>query len=178
MSFDPAQNHFALFGLPPAFDLDPAQLGERFRELQRAHHPDRFAAADERQQHLAVQRSAHINQAYEVLSSPVERARYLLQLKGVDAGSGSATTSDGAFLMQQMEWREAMMELGAGPEALARLERLKAEVERVYAGLQREFVALLQAQDWPRAHDAVLRMQFVQKMLASIDTREEALWDA
>lgn len=57
--------HFALFELQPDFRLDLEQLAARYRELARAVHPDRFADASEREQRLALERSAGLNDAYQ-----------------------------------------------------------------------------------------------------------------
>src|SRR5512139_3393566 len=82
---DFSRNHFELFGLEPRYRLDPARLDERFRALQADVHPDRFGTADETARRLAHQSSARVNEAYRTLKDPVERARYLLSLRGVDA---------------------------------------------------------------------------------------------
>ncbi|WP_435338056.1 hypothetical protein, partial [Acinetobacter sp. LH3_13] len=39
-------------------------------------HPDRFADASEREQRLALEQSASLNEAYQTLKSPTKRARY------------------------------------------------------------------------------------------------------
>ena len=67
--------HFALFDLQPDFRIDLAQLGERYRTLARSVHPDRFADADARDQRLALERAAQLNDAYQVLKNAPQRAR-------------------------------------------------------------------------------------------------------
>lgn len=74
--------HFALFDLQPSFRLDLDQLAARYRELARQVHPDRFADAGEREQRLALERSACLNEAYQILKTPSQRARYLLAMRG------------------------------------------------------------------------------------------------
>lgn len=64
--------HFALFELQPSFRLDLEQLATRYRELARGVHPDRFADASEREQRLALEKSASLNEAYQTLKSPPE----------------------------------------------------------------------------------------------------------
>lgn len=66
--------HFALFELQPSFRLDLEQLATRYRELARGVHPDRFADASEREQRLALEKSASLNEAYQTLKSPEARA--------------------------------------------------------------------------------------------------------
>ena len=62
--------HFALFELQPSFRLDLEQLATRYRELARGVHPDRFADASEREQRLALEQSASLNEAYQRSKAP------------------------------------------------------------------------------------------------------------
>lgn len=61
--------HFALFDLKPGFEIDPERLAVRYRELARTVHPDRFVDAPEREQRLALEHAAQLNEAYQVLRS-------------------------------------------------------------------------------------------------------------
>ena len=94
--------HFALFDLQPSFRLDLEQLATRYRELARGVHPDRFADASEREQRLALEQSASLNEAYQTLKSPPKRARYLLAMNGGELPL-EVTVHDPDFLMQQMQ---------------------------------------------------------------------------
>ena len=42
-----AQSHFELFGILPAYRVEPAALERAYREIQARIHPDRFARAGE-----------------------------------------------------------------------------------------------------------------------------------
>lgn len=55
--------HYALFDLQPSFRLDLDKLATRYRELAREVHPDRFADASEREQRIALEKSAALNDA-------------------------------------------------------------------------------------------------------------------
>ena len=99
-------NHFELFDLPAAFNIDAAVLQQRYRKLQQTLHPDRFANGTEREKLLAVQRTAQLNDAYQTLRSPLSRAEYLLALRGMELAHEQTTVQDPEFLMAQMEWRE------------------------------------------------------------------------
>jgi len=111
------QSHFALFGLPARYAIDPEQLSRNYRQLQSEVHPDRFAAATPAERMRSMQWATHINEAYQTLKSPVARARYLLHLQGVDTQEDTNTAMPMDFLMQQMEWREAIEEARAAPRA-------------------------------------------------------------
>ncbi|MCY1185832.1 Co-chaperone protein HscB [compost metagenome] len=68
--------HFALFDLKPDFRIDLEQLAGRYRELVRSVHPDRFADASEREQRLALENAAQLNEAYQTLKSAPRRALF------------------------------------------------------------------------------------------------------
>ena len=121
------QNHFELLGLPARFAVDGALLESRYRELQSQVHPDRFAAGSDAERRVAMQWATRANEAYRTLRDPVGRARYLLALKGFDTGEESNTAMPADFLMQQMEWREAVAEARAAHDAPA-LGKLRAEI--------------------------------------------------
>ena len=80
--------------------LDEAQLQERYRELQRATHPDKFASAGDQERRIAMQHAAQVNEAYEVLRDPVRRGFYLLELRGHIIEQEKSTTRDTGFLMR------------------------------------------------------------------------------
>jgi len=105
---DFAADHFALFGLPKRFRLDRSALDSAWRDLQSRVHPDRFAAGSDAEKRVALQWASRVNEAYRVLRSPLQRARYLCEMAGHDVQAESNTAMAPAFLMQQMEWREAL----------------------------------------------------------------------
>jgi molecular chaperone HscB len=103
---DFSRNHFELFGLPVGFALDRELLAERFRALQDAVHPDRFARASDQERRLSMQASTRVNEGFQVLKDPLQRALYLLGLH--PDPSAEAVPQDPGFLMEQMELRETL----------------------------------------------------------------------
>ena len=128
------QNHFELFGLPLSFEVDQQQLAERYRSLQRTVHPDRFANASDQERRLSVQRAAQINEALQTLKSPIQRARYMLELRGVEFDEQRDTAIDPLFLMEQMELREALAEIPNSADALGKLGRLQDDIRAKVKG--------------------------------------------
>ena len=120
-------NHFELLGLPARYAVDPASLERGYRDLQSRVHPDKFASATEPERRVAMQWAARANEAYRTLRHPVERARYLLGLKGFDTEEESNTSMPPDFLMQQMEWREAVEHARAASDT-AQLEQLRSSL--------------------------------------------------
>jgi molecular chaperone HscB len=165
---------FALFGLPERFALDLDALAARWKQLQGAAHPDRFASDTAAAQRVAMQWAVRINEAYRRLKDPLARAAYLCALHGVDLQAENNTAMPAAFLMQQMEWRDALSEAGS----LAAVDALSGEV----AAARDATLKSLRAQiddvatvDWHAVAGTVRGLMFVDKFISDIDRRVDAL---
>ena len=171
---DFSQTHFELFGLPQSYALDRDQLDAAYRDLQNTVHPDRFAAQPEAEQRLAMQWATQVNEAYQTLKHPVSRGVYLLRLQGIDALDASNTKMAPAFLMQQMEWREAIEAARAGKSTTS-LDTLSDELRAAHRGIEARLAELIDAkQDLDGARDAVRQLRFMDKLIAEVgDVYEE-----
>jgi molecular chaperone HscB len=172
-----SRNHFDLLGLPVRYALDAAALERRYRDLQGRVHPDKFAAAGEAERRVAMQYATQANEAYRTLRDPVGRARYLLGLKGYDTGEESNTSMPPDFLMQQMEWREAVGEARHARDEKA-LDTLRGEL----AQSRDEMLGMLaRALDGDANYDAgcslVRKLRFLEKLDEEIDDALELLQD-
>ena len=164
-----SRNHFDLLGLPVAYRLDAPELERRYRDVQTRVHPDRHAAGSDADRRLAMQWATRANEAYRTLRDPVDRARYVLQLKGYDTGEESNTAMPADFLMQQMEWREVVSDARA-TRNMGTHERLRGELEAE----RRDMLAQLErAIDRDANFDAgcslVRKLRFLEKLEAEID---------
>ena len=171
---DFTRNHFELFGLPTAYALDRGRLDSAYRELQNTVHPDRFAAQPEAEQRVAMQWATQVNEAYQTLKHPVNRGVYLLGLQGIDALHASNTKMAPAFLMQQMEWREAIDEARAGKSVDA-LDALSGDLRAAHRRIEAQLAELLDsAHDYAAATEAVRQLRFMDKLIAEVgDVYEE-----
>lgn len=168
--------HFALFDLQPDFIVDLAQLGERYRALARSVHPDRFADADARDQRLALERAAQLNEAYQTLKSPAQRARYLLSLNGRELPL-EATVQDAEFLLQQMQWREELEELHDSAD-LAGVAAFKRRLKQAQERVEQDFSTCWREPDQAeQAERLVRRLQFLDKLGREVRQLEERLDD-
>jgi molecular chaperone HscB len=163
---------FTLFGLPERFALDSTQLDRRWRELQAATHPDRFAAQGAAAQRIAMQWSVRVNQAHQRLKDPLKRAAYLCERRDVPVDAERNTAMPREFLMQQMEWREALDE--AADEAA--VQALADQVEQHEHALLAEVEHLIDARNDVAAAAAQVRaLMFVARFRQDIDQRLAAL---
>jgi len=169
-------NDFVLFGLPERQALDRARLDECRRELQAQVHPDRFAAEGAAAQRVAMQWAVRVNEAHARLKDPLRRAAYLCELRGVPIDAERNTAMPAAFLMRQMQWREALDEAADAADPAAAIEALDAQV----AADERAGLARLQQQldvdvDTAAAAAEVRALMFVARFREDIGRRLEAL---
>ena len=159
--------YFSLFGLVERFAIDPAQLDVPYRQVQAQVHPDRFAHRPEAERRVAMQWATLANEAFRTLKNPLARARYLLGRRGVEIDADRNNGMSHAFLMQQMEWREAVEDSMANPDALQRLERDLARDERVMLDDLKHSID--DEVDLTQASELVRRLMFMEKLRREID---------
>jgi molecular chaperone HscB len=141
------EDHYTLFGLPREYALDPRQLEQRFRDLSRLLHPDRFARAEPRERRIALERATRLNDAYRVLRDWRRRAAYLLQLAGQDPFGGGPAVHDREFLEEQLAWREALALARADGDAAA-LGELATRARQRLGALEADCRRLFEAPGW------------------------------
>ena len=163
---------FELFELPRRFDQDRAAVDARWRDLQADVHPDRHAAQGAAAQRTALQWSVRVNEAYQRLKDPLRRAAYLCELHGVPVETENNTAMPTAFLVQQMEWREALDEA----RTLDAVEALATEVAaHRLAALKELAVTLDDRGDAHGASQQVRALMFVERFADDVDRRLQAL---
>ena len=175
MSIDLQQDFFGLFGLPRRFRIDEAALELAYHDLQGRVHPDRFAHLPDSDKRLSMQWATQVNEGFRTLRKPLPRATYLLELLGIDAGLHTNTAMSPTFLMEQMEWREAVEEARAAGEAeeLAQLHtRLRQHSREVFDELACQCD---DQHDYAGAAETVRRLMFMEKLQHEIDDALEAL---
>jgi len=168
------QNHFDLFQLPARFDVDMAALDAAYREVQGRVHPDRFVNALDADKRVAMQWATRANDAYQTLKNPQKRAQYLCELNGVDLQTESNTAMPMAFLMQQMEWREALGEARAQKDADA-LDALDKDVRMERTALLAQVGKQLDAGDFDAAAQGVRSLMFLDKFGDEVQYAYEAI---
>jgi len=169
----PAQlDAFARLGVPRAYDVDEAGLQRRYFDLQRRLHPDRFAAKSARERALSQQQAAALNQAYETLKDPLDRAAELLRLAGRNARfAGQGTVDDPELLMEAMEMREALAEAETADQA----ESVQARAQADVASARTDLASAFAAGDLDQAERAALRLRYLDKLAEEARQRRRAL---
>jgi molecular chaperone HscB len=163
---------FDLFGLPERFEQDRGAIDRRWKELQREAHPDRFAAQGAASQRVAMQWSVRINEAYQRLREPLKRAAYLCELRGAPIDAEKNTSMPAQFLVEQMEWREALDE-AQGP---GELDALHEQLSRARDQALRRIADLIDEQgDAAAAAQQVRALMFIERFGRDVEARLEQL---
>ncbi|QLB40479.1 Fe-S protein assembly co-chaperone HscB [Mannheimia pernigra] len=170
-------NPFILFDLPVQFQLDNAQLSERYLALQKQLHPDNFASYSSAEQLEAVQKSADVNDALNILKDPILRAEAIIEIHTGEAKNlEEKSMRDVDFLMQQLEWHEKLETIEHRQdetELTVFLKQIKTEQKSVLQQLGTE----LNAEQWQKANALTDKLRYFKKLIIQIEKVEEKLFE-
>ncbi len=158
-------NYFEFYGIPVSFRLDEALLRRIFYQNSKKYHPDFHTLATPEEQEAMLQWATLNNQAFETLSDPDRRMRYILQIKGLLEGEEQQQVPQD-FLLDMMDINEALMELEIDGDA-ERLEQIIQEVNRQEQVLEKAIAPVLDryTDDGPHSREDLLlvRDYFLKK---------------
>jgi molecular chaperone HscB len=160
---------FELFSLQPKFRLDTEALNASFLKLQMLTHPDRFAAGTDSEKRLSLQLTTRINEAYQRLKEPLSRGKYLCELFGASINAETNTAMPHGFLIEQMQWREALDEPQVDVPALQK--EVTTKQSALLAAMERQLDVEHDAQ---AAAASVRQLMFVEKFLQTIQSLSTA----
>ena len=165
-------NHFDLFGLPPSFSIEGETLERSYRDIQSKVHPDRFANAGDAERRASLQWTTRVNEAYRTLKDPVQRAKHLLELNGVDVAFETNTAMPPEFLMQQMELRETLEDAWDAAALFSRRSNLRSQKRRLVESIAE---AIDGKKDYSGAAGLVRKLQFLDRLDEEIDAAYEEI---
>ncbi len=170
---DFSRDHFALFGLPVSYVLDAARLDQAYRDMQSEIHPDKFAHAGDAEQRLSLQWATKVNEAYQTLKRPFERADYLLRLRGVHAMDAGNTSMPMDFLVRHMEMSEQLADAKSAHDTTA-LDRLEKDLRHEARELQTRLAEEIDRQgNYAGAAETLRKLRFTDKLLADVGAAYE-----
>ena len=170
---------FATLGLERSYRIDPRELERRYRELQKALHPDRHSSAPASHRRMNLSKAMEVNEAYRTLRDDLKRAQALLELHGV-TGAADNSSADPEFLMEVMELRESLSEAkaagdAAGVEALS--ERVESAREQAARALGERFGRCPSPgpEDLRVLSDLLGRLRYYQRFMDEVEIIQEEL---
>ncbi len=157
------ENYFELFDCAQGINIDHTQLERSYIMLQQRYHPDKAMTLSREETQHAIQCSAYINQAYNVLKDDMKRAKYIMQLQGVEPEDKQYLTPE--FLMLMMEWQEKISEKRLNVLLLRKYDQYFREIR---SKAIQKIIECLQMQDIYQAASEYAKLQFYNRFLQSI----------
>ena len=119
-----------------------------------------------------MQMTTQVNEAYRTLKSPVRRAKYLLELNGVDVGFETNTAMPKEFLIEQMELREQL----EGAKNVNALQLLQASLSIQRKTLEAQIAEQIdRLTNFAAASDPVRKLMFLERFGDEIAAAYEAV---
>jgi molecular chaperone HscB len=165
---------FETLGLPRTFDIDLRAVEQRFRDLSRAMHPDRFADKAPAERRLAAEQMVTLNDAFRLIRDKMNRVLTLLAAAGRPVHE--TARAEPGLLMEIMELREAIDDArtdGRPAEALQR--RVDARIDDEESALREAFDGTSfppVGERLDRAYNAGVRLKYLYRLRDELDALE------
>lgn len=168
-------NLFHVFGFEVSFKISESSLESSFKALQKHCHPDKHTLSSLTERDISMDLSSRLNQYFQVLKSPVERARYIVKLVfGIDALADNQTTSsnNNHFMAQCMEYHERIDD-----SVDTELPNIKADVILQISNVE-DRLDLMARTALPNqkesAVELVVRLKYLTNIVMTIDRKLDA----
>lgn len=170
---EPPENltYFEIIGVPKHYNVSVTEVHNKYRELQKILHPDKFGNKSEKERELSEILSSLVNKAYSTLANPLKRGMYMLELDNVQIPEGT-TNLNPEFLMEIMEKNE---EIEAASKDKEKVIQLMQENKEVLDTLSKEAAEAFSAKDIERAKAILIRMKYYDSIEARLKKLKENL---
>ncbi|HXI00562.1 MAG TPA: Fe-S protein assembly co-chaperone HscB [Sphingobacteriaceae bacterium] len=125
--------YFQLYDIPISFKVDGVQIKKKFYELSKKYHPDFYINEPQIKQDEILGLATLNNKAYHVLSHPLRRIEYVLELNNLIV-EGDKYQLPQSFLMEMMDINEELMDLEFQADTSS-IEQVKIQVDGIEASL-------------------------------------------
>ena len=155
---------FQIFELAYKYDIDFKTINNKYLQLQKQLHPDKWLNSEK--SHLILLVSAHINDKYKCIKSPLLRAIELLELNNINYNANEYNQFTTDFLVQQMQYREQIENNANNLQQLQVIEsKLLAAQNLIVAKLDQVFAN----KDYITACKLTKELAFYQKLNESVE---------
>lgn len=165
------KNYFQVFDLPFEYNIDFLLLNSNYTKLQKLFHPDNFI--NQPTNELAILASAHINNAYSTLKSPLNRAIELLKHYEINLDLSTDTNLSHEFLLIQMELHENIAEAKKDRD---KLNNILHQLITKQQDLNNKISAGFINKDYSTVIDYTKELAFYNRLENLVNTKIENLW--
>jgi molecular chaperone HscB len=170
-------DYFELLGIARSLNLSLDALQQRYYELSRQLHPDRFMQKPAAEQQRALEMSSALNDAYRTLKDPIKRAQYLLGQEGFDIGEQRSKDVPPELLEEVFELNMALEEMRGGDDsARPQLEAADKNFAGMLAVSDHELAALFVKYDAAQSRDVLAeirnvlnRRKYIQNLVSEVE---------
>jgi molecular chaperone HscB len=170
-------DYYELLGVPRSLHLSLDALQQRYYELSRQLHPDRFMQKPEAERQRALDKSSALNDAYRTLKEPIKRAQYLLALEGFDVGEQRSKDVPPELLEEVFELNMALEELRGGDDsARPQIEQAEKNFTSMLAETDRQLETLFGEYDAAPSRDPLVqirnvlnRRKYIQNLVSEVE---------
>jgi molecular chaperone HscB len=153
-------DYYELLGVPRSLNLSLDALQQRYYELSRQLHPDRFMQKPEAERQRALDMSSALNDAYRTLKDPIRRTQYLLTLEGFDIGEQRCKDVPPELLEEVFELNMALEEMRGGDDsARPQLEQAEKNFSNMLAESDQELAVLFAQYDGAQSRDVLSQIR-------------------
>ena len=161
-------DYYDLFGLPNmSYEIDLGKLDAQYKSLQWLVHPDLSSSRTEEEKAFGAVAVTRLNEAFSVLKSPLLRARYLLQQRGISTMDEATVVTDVAFLAEVMEAREEVEEA----EEVPVLESLLRDTRERARGIVGELGGAFGSESVESARDLTMKLTYLTRLEEEIRSK-------
>jgi len=169
-------DYFELFGISRSLNLSLEMLQQRFYELSRELHPDRFMRSPEAERQKALEMSSALNDAYRTLKDPIKRAQYLLSREGFEIGVERSKDVPPELLEEVFELNLALEEMRSGDDsARPQLEAAEKNFAAMLENVDRQLSELFEQYDRSKSRDTLSairgvlnRRKYIQNLVGEV----------
>ncbi|XP_044762729.1 iron-sulfur cluster co-chaperone protein HscB [Coccinella septempunctata] len=161
---DDEHNYFKLLQHNEDFDIDLDILRDKYRHMQSLLHPDKFSNRSVEEKNISADFSSLVNNAYNVLQSPLKRAVHLLCLKG-EKISEDERIDDPEFLMEIMELNEEV-ENASDAE---KLKELNSSNKKTTEKLELEISKYFKEKNLSKVKHCIIKLRYYNSISAHIN---------
>ncbi|CAL1673417.1 unnamed protein product [Lasius platythorax] len=143
-------------GIRKNYNVANEEVHQKYRELQKMLHPDKFGNKSEKERQISENFSSLINKAYSTLVHPLKRGLYMLQLKGISIPE-ETTNLNPEFLMEIMERNEEIENAMGDKDKIFQLVK---ESNEVLDTLSKQVAEAFNNEDIETATKILIKMRY------------------
>ncbi len=158
----PPQDYYTLFGLARSLRVAKEDLEQRFYDLSRKLHPDRFMRRSETERQYSLEASSILNDAYRTLKDPIKRSEYVLRQEGFDIGEQRSKDVPPELLEEVFDLNMALEEMRGGDNsARPQLEQAESNFAKMMSDVDGQLQRLFEKYDGAPSRETLAEIRGV-----------------